>query len=64
MIAAAFIRRARTGAPSADGAGAPVTEDATGLIVEGGEVMTVDGKPVSESGALLGADDEREGQVR
>ncbi len=63
-IAAAFIRRARTGAPSADGTGAPVTEDATGLIVEGGEVMTVDGKPVSESGALLGADDEREGQVR
>lgn len=59
-IAAAFVQRARTGAPSADWSGAPVTEDAAGLIVEDGEVMTVDGKPVSQAGYMLGdRDDER-----
>jgi len=57
-VAAAFVRRARTGAPSADGTGAPVTEDAATLVVADGEVMTVDGKPVSQAGTLSGAGEE------
>ncbi len=56
-IAAAFVRRARTGAPSADGTGAMVTDDAVSLIVEDGEVMTVDGKPVTTAG-VVGSPDE------
>jgi len=53
-VAAAFVRRARTGAPSADGTGPPVTEDAASLIVQDGEVLTVDGKPVGEPGPVSG----------
>lgn len=58
-IAAAFVRRARTGAPVADGTGALVTEEGASLIVEDGEVMTVDGKPVTAAG-IVGAADERD----
>lgn len=57
LIAGAFVRRARMGAPAADGTGAPITEDAASLIVEGGEVMTVDGKPVTAAG-IAGSPDE------
>ncbi len=57
-IGAAFVHRARTGAPAADGTGAPVTEDAASLIVADGEVLTVDGKPVTMAEPQLGPRDE------